>query len=61
MEEKLLVLLIADGMFLLIGVIMSTIQNKFKIPEKHTDIVWELVKYLTSAIAGYQIGAGIIK
>lgn len=59
MEEKLLVLLIVDAAFLLIGVIMSFMQNKQKIPSKHTDIVWELVKYLTSAIAGYQIGAGI--
>ncbi len=61
MEQTLLVLLIMDGVFFAAWLLMLLLRNKANIPEKHTDAILELVKYVTSAIVGYQVAAGAIR
>ena len=58
MDSGFLSVIIIDGALLFLAGFMSVFQKKFKIGQKAIDTVWELVKYVTAAIVGYQFGTG---
>jgi len=59
MDSGFLSVLIIDGALLVLAGFMSIFQKKFQVNQKIISGVWELVKYVTAAIVGYQFGGGI--
>jgi len=58
MDERLFVLLIIDGAFFVSWIGMTLLHKKLNISEKQRNLLFDLIKYVTSAIVGYQIAVG---
>jgi hypothetical protein len=58
MDERLLVLLIIDGIFFISWSVMTILSSKLNISEKQRNDLFDLVKYVTFAIVGYQVAIG---
>ncbi|MBS3085317.1 hypothetical protein J4225_01390 [Candidatus Pacearchaeota archaeon] len=52
-------IIIIDVILMIGTFVLFILQKKFKIKQKAIDNVWELVKYVTMALVGYQFGKGL--
>ena len=62
MDYETLKLLIASGIWFVLVVILSLMiffQNKFQIKDQHISFLGEILKYVSGALIGFIVGAGI--